>query len=100
MKDLFAEHGIQEYLCTDNGPQFANALFAEFAATGNFNMTQVHNRNPRCNGQAEAAMKIIKGLLTLAKYSGQDLYLALLAYGSTPVDAHLWSPAELLYQWT
>ena len=31
MKELFAEHGIPEVLHTDNGPQFANALFTEFA---------------------------------------------------------------------
>ena len=56
------------------------------------------SRNPRGNGQAKAAVKITKGLLTCAKYSGQDPYLALLAYRSTPIDAHLSSPAEMLYQ--
>ena len=33
-----------------------------------------------------------------AKYSGQDPYLALLPYCSTPVDAHMHSPGEMLYQ--
>ena len=56
--------------------------------------------NPRSNGQAESAVKIVKGLLTRAKYSGQDPYLALLAYRSTPVDSHLRSPAEMLYRCT
>ena len=55
-------------------------------------------RNPRSNGQAEAAVKTVKGLLTHAKCSGQDRYLALLAYHSTPIDAHLHSPTEMLYQ--
>ena len=48
----------------------------------------------RSNGQAKAAMKVVKGLLTHAKYP----YLALLAYRSTPIDAHLHSPAEMLSQ--
>ena len=45
-------------------------------------------RNPRSNGQAESAVKIVKGLLTCAKCSRQDPYLAILAYRSTPVDSH------------
>ena len=52
-------------------------------------------RNPRSNGQAESALKIVKGLLTHAKCSGQDPYLALLAYRSTPVDSHLRSPSDV-----
>ena len=43
-------------------------------------------------------MKTIKGLLTHSKYSGQDPYLALLAYCSTPMDAHMCLPVEVLYQ--
>ena len=30
LKELFAEHGIPEVIRTDNGPQFASHLFAEF----------------------------------------------------------------------
>ena len=56
------------------------------------------SRNPRSNGQAESAVKTVKGLLTHAKCSGQDPYLTLLVYRSTPVDSHLWSPAKMLYQ--
>ena len=63
-----------------------------------FDHTTSSPRNPRSNGQAEATVKITKGLLTHAKYSGQDPYLALLAYRSTPINAHLCSPAEMLYQ--
>ena len=98
LKELFAEHGIPEVLCTDNGPQFANALFTKFATDWKFDHNTSSPRNPRSNGQAEAAIKTVKGLLTHAKCSGQDPYLALLAYHSTPIDAHLHSPAEMLYQ--
>ena len=100
LKELFAEHGIPEVIWTDNGPQFPSHLFAEFTKDWNIDHTRSSPRNPRSNGQAESAVKIVKGLLTWAKFSGQDLYLALLAYRSTPVDAHLWSPAEMLYQCT
>ena len=81
LKGLFSEHGIPETLRSDNGPQFANHMFAEFAKEWNFDHNTSSPRNPRSNGQAEATMKIVKGLLSKAKYSGQ------LAYRSTPIDA-------------
>ena len=98
LKELFAEHGIPEVLHTNNGPQFANALFIEFATDWKFDHNTGSPRNPTSNGQAEAAVKTVKGLLNHAKCSGQDPYLALLAYHSMPIDAHLHSPAEMLYQ--
>ena len=98
LKELFAEHGIPEQIRSDNGSQFASHLFTEFTKDWNIKHSTSSPRNPRSNGQAESAVKIVKGLLTHAKCSGQGPYLALLAYKSTPVDSHLWSPAEMLYQ--
>ena len=98
LKELFAEHGIPEEIRSDNGPQFASHLFTEFTKDWNIKHSTSSPRNSRSNGQAESAVKIVKGLLTHAKCSGQDPYLALLAYRSTPVDSHLRSPAEMLYQ--
>ena len=43
-------------------------------------------------------MKTVKGLLTHAKLSGQDPYLALQTYHSTPINAHMHSPTRMLYQ--
>ena len=63
LKELFAEHGIPESLCSDNRPQFASALFAEFATDWDSDHCTTAPTNPHSNGQAEAAMKIIKGLL-------------------------------------
>ena len=100
LKKLFAEHGIPEEILSDNGPQFASHLFAEFMKDWNITHSTSSPRNPRSNGQAESAVKIVKGLLTHAKCSGQDPYLALLAYRSTPVDSHLRSPGKMLYQRT
>ena len=78
LKDLFAEQGIPEVLCTDNSPQFANGLFTKFATDWKFDHNTSSPGNPRNNGQAEAAVKTVKGLLTCAKCSGQDPNLALL----------------------
>ena len=98
LKDLLSKNGIPETIRSDNCPQFANHQFAEFAKDWNFDHNTISPRNPRSNGQAKAAVKVAKGLLTHAKYSGQDPYHALLAYRSTPINAHICSPAEMLYQ--
>ena len=98
LKELFAEHDIPEVLHTDNGPQFANSCFTKFATDWKFDHNTSSPRNPRSSGQVEAAIKTTKELLNHAKCSGQDPYLALLAYQSMPIDAHLHSPAEILCQ--
>ena len=95
LKELFAEHGIPEVLHTDNDPQFANALFTEFATDWKFDPNTSSPRNLRSNSQAEAAVKTIKRLFTHAKCSGQDPYLALLAYHSMAVNAYLHLPMEI-----
>ena len=79
-------------------PQFANTLFTEFATGWKFDHNTSSPRNHRSNGQAEAAIKTVKGLLTHAKCSGQDPYLAVPAYHSTPVDVYLHLPTEMLYK--
>ena len=83
LKELFAEHGIPEEIQSDNGPQFASHFFTEFMKDLSIKHSTSSPRNPRSNGQVESAVKIVKGLLTHAKCSGQDPYLALLAYRST-----------------
>ena len=98
LKELFAEHGILESIRSDNGPQFSSHLFKEFAEEWNFTHHTSSPTNPCSNGQAESAVKIIKGLLTRSKYAGEDPYLALLAYRSTPVGSYLRSPGEMLSQ--
>ena len=98
LKELFSKHGISETIRSDNGLQFTSHQFTELTNEWNFDHNTSSPRNPRRNGQAEAAVKVAKGLFTHAKYSGQDPYLTLLAYRSTPIDAHLCSPAEMLYQ--
>ena len=69
LKELFSEHGIPETIRSDNGLQFASHQFTEFTKEWNFDHTTSSPRNPRNNGQAKAAVKVTKGLLTHAKYT-------------------------------
>ena len=92
LKELFAEHGILEIPHTDNGSQFANALFTKFATNWKFDHNTSSPRNPRSNGQTEAAIKTIKGLLTYAKWSGQDPHQWL--WRSTACFPKVWQLAK------
>ena len=94
-QELFTEHGIPESIRSDNGPQFSSHLFKEFTEEWNFTHHTSSPINPCSDGQAESAVKFIKGLLTRC---AEDLYLACLAYRSTLFGSHLRSPGELLHQ--
>ena len=98
MKEIFAKHGIPDVLRNDNGPQYASAAFQEFTRNWEFQHITSSPHHPASNGFAEPMVKIVKTALTKAKYSGNDQQLALLALHSTPVDAHLPSPAQILFQ--
>ena len=91
MKSIFARYGIPEVVVSDNGPQYSSALFSQFANTYGFKHITSSPHYPQANGEAERAVRTIKGMLKKA----QDPYLALLTYRSTPT-AIGFTPAELL----
>ncbi|XP_033643379.1 uncharacterized protein LOC117303321 [Asterias rubens] len=76
---------------SDNGPQFSSASFLQFAKTYGFIHTTSSPRYPQANGEAERAVRTIKGLLK----KNTDPYLSLLMYRSSPLQNGL-SPSELL----
>ncbi len=95
MKSFFARHGIPEKVVSDNGPQYASAEFARFAAEWSFQHVTSSPLYPQSNGLAEKYVHIMKRLLTKAKADASDPYLCLLEYRNTPIDG-IASPAQLL----
>ena len=91
LKSIFATHGNPLTVVSDNGPQFASALFSEFAKSRNFNHCTSSPRHPSGNGEAERAVATMKSLLN----KNADPYLALAAYRTTPLANGL-SPSQLL----
>ena len=84
LKNQFARHGIPDTLYSDNGPQFASREFKEFASAWHFDHQTSSPHYPQSNGKIENAVKTAKKLLTKAKASGQDPYLAILDWRNTP----------------
>ena len=78
-------------MISDNGPQFSSHEFSQFASTYCIEHVTSNPYFPQSNGEAERAVRTIKGLLKKA----DDPYAALLSYRNTPL--HLgYSPAQLL----
>ena len=98
MKEVFAEHGIPNRLISDNGPHFQGNVFKQFTETWGFNHITSSPRYARSNGFIERQVRTVKLTLQKAREAKEDLHLSLLALRSTPLDHHLPSPAELLYQ--
>ena len=63
MISVFTDHGVPEYLITDNGTEFSNVLLEdvmELLAAKHMHTTPV---NPQANGLAENAVKTFKNML-------------------------------------
>ena len=92
MKEIFARHGIPDYLVSDNGPQYSSSLFTDFVRAYDFKHITSSPRYPRSNGAAERMVQTVKNLM---RKSVGDPCLALLSYRASPVISS-YSPAELL----
>ena len=98
LKSIFAKHRIPESLVTGNGPQYSSREFAAFCNHWGINHITSSPLYPKINGFIEQMFQTVKNLLKKSDAAGQDRYLALLSYRTTPIDSNLPSPAELLNQ--
>ena len=97
LKAISAVHGIPERLYTDNAKYFVSNEFHNFAIEWEFTHITSSPRYPQSNGFIERMVQTIKNTLKKAKQSKMDYQMALLCLRTTPLDNHLPSPAEILY---
>ena len=96
LKSLFARHGIASTLMSDGGPQFSSAEFRQFTNEWAIEHNMSSPYYPQSNGLVENCVKVVKRILGKAADRGDDHYLAMLAYRSSPLDCGK-SPSELLF---
>lgn len=92
MKEVFSRFGIPEVVRSDNGTQFSRK-FREFAHIYDFAHVTCSPKFSQSNGGGvERAVQTAKRLI---KKNRDDIFLALLAYRTSPLE-HGFSPSELL----
>ena len=96
MKSIFAEHGIPERIVSDNGPQYDSKEFHDFTRSYGIEHVTSSPLYPQSNGSSERMVQTVKNIIKKSDECGEDPYLALLSYRTTPVDHRMKSPAELL----
>ena len=95
-QNIFATHGIPLLLITDCGTNYASREFAEFATEhGLYHVTSSPHHH-QSNGRGEAAVKVVRGLLTKAELGKKPLWLLLLAQRNTPSKGMNSSPTQRL----
>ncbi|KAK2173833.1 hypothetical protein NP493_848g03091 [Ridgeia piscesae] len=97
LKNNFSRHGIPHTLVSDNGPQYASAVFRKFAQKWQFEHETSSPDNGQANGAAKAAVKIAKRLLRKCKAYREDPYLGLLNIRNTSSEGMTTSPAQRLF---
>ena len=96
LKEIFKTVGIPKCIVSDGGTQFTSQEFKDFIGDWQIDHRITSPTNAQSNGQAEKFVQTVKNSLTKAMEGGQDLYLAILSYITTPFSHSLPSPAELL----
>ena len=94
----FARYGTPNRLITDNGPPFGSEEFRRFSQSWRFEHVTSSPHYPRGNGQAEAAVKVAKGIMRKVQREKEDVYKALLDHRNTPRSTTGLSPVEILMQ--
>ena len=96
LKEIFMEIGVLRCIVSDGGTQFTSQEFKDFMRRWDIQHRITSLTNVQSNGQAEHFVQTIKNSLTKAMEGGEDPYLAIPSYITTPLNHSLPSPTELL----
>ena len=97
LKSIFSRHGIPLMIVSDNDPKLVSQEMRQFYNTWGTVLNTSSPYFPQSNGLAERTIQTVKKQLKKAFSIGDDPYLALLAYRTSPMGPAQESPAELLF---
>ena len=96
MKNIMSENGVPVKLISHNGVHFTGGEFKTFAKQYGSEMILSSPRYAKGHALIERHVQTIEKCMMKCKASGRDFDLALLALRTTPLDATLRSPGEIL----
>ena len=98
LRQTFSTHGLPAVIVSDNATSFTGEEFETFAARNGIKHMLSPPRHPASNGQAEAAVKVVKAALMKDGEGSLSTRLArfLLAYRVRPHSTTGRAPCELL----
>ncbi|XP_052746701.1 uncharacterized protein K02A2.6-like [Bicyclus anynana] len=88
-------HGIPLELISDNATVYSSREFKNFMCEWEVRHVTSSPHYPQSNGKSERTVQTVKQLLKKCIDSGQDFYISLLNYRTTPRDG-IDSPAQIL----
>ena len=94
---IFGLLGSPTEIMSDNGPQFIGAAFQQMCKDWGITHQTSSPRYPQSNGQIERTVRTVKEIIRKTQATGESTAAALLNLRCTPVDAHLPSPAEMMF---
>ena len=87
LKSKYLQKTGYQKLISDNGPQYSSQEFSAFCKQWGIDHVTSLPLYPQSNGFIERSVQTVRNHLRNAEASGQDPYLALLTYRTTPVDS-------------
>ena len=95
MRSIFAHHGINKVVFSDNRPKYSSKKFKTFSKSWDFIQKTFSSKFPQSNRFRERVIQNNKKALRKCKEDDSHLYLAILSLRTTKNSSGT-SPSELL----
>ena len=96
IKPVFATHDAPVILITDNGINFISSEFCRFLKSWDVHHITSSPHHHQSNGRAEAAVKLMKGIIKKTTKEGTDMWKAILEWRNATTTGMCSSPVQQL----